>query len=131
VSPHYLSPFLIHLLSLFFFFSSRDRFRFRLITSISCFSKNYLSRSLSKMFANKENLVLQAPITSKANPKTPAPGKSSLKTPFKVPLNDENVIGVVNLKTGKKGFLAGRDASSFITPVGKTYIHAKYRHTLN
>jgi len=69
------------------------------------------------MLANKENIVLHAPQPGKANPKTPAPGKMATKTPFKIPLDDEN--STVLPKTGKKGIFAGKDPSQFVTPVGE------------
>ncbi|KAF8252620.1 hypothetical protein K440DRAFT_657829 [Wilcoxina mikolae CBS 423.85] len=68
------------------------------------------------MLANKENVVLHAPQAGRAHPKTPAPGKMATKTPFKIPLNDENTTALP--KTGKKTLFAGRDPSQFVTPAG-------------
>ncbi|KAF8538520.1 hypothetical protein BDD12DRAFT_806052 [Trichophaea hybrida] len=68
------------------------------------------------MLAIKENFVLHAPQAGKAHPKTPAPGKMATKTPFKIPLNDENTTALP--KTGKKTLFVGRDPSQFTTPAG-------------
>ncbi|KAI5795048.1 hypothetical protein EDC01DRAFT_629802 [Geopyxis carbonaria] len=67
---------------------------------------------------NKENAVLEAPYGGKASLKTPGPGKMNSKTPFKIPLNDENGVGTLHPKTGKKNLFSGHDASQFVTPVG-------------
>jgi hypothetical protein len=68
---------------------------------------------------NKENVVLQAPQAGKVNPKTPGPSRLAAKTPFRIPLNDENGTGTVMLKTGKKNLFAGKDPALFVTPVGE------------
>ncbi|CCX32305.1 hypothetical protein FPQ18DRAFT_377203 [Pyronema domesticum] len=60
---------------------------------------------------NNENAILQAPS------KTSGPNKMLAKTPFKMPLNDENGAGEMFPKTGgKKTFLAG--PAAFMTPMG-------------
>jgi len=50
---------------------------------------------------------------------TKTPGNKAPKTPFKVPLNDENVF-----KQGGKSVLKGKggkaDDNAFVTPAGKT-----------
>lgn len=67
------------------------------------------------MFAlSKENVVLDA---GKANPKTPGPAKLASKTPFKIPLNDENGLAA-HPKTGKKAIFF-QDPSKFVTPIGE------------
>ena len=77
-----------------------------------------LSMPATMMLANKENAVLHAPGHGKANPKTPGPGKMvAAKTPFKIPLNDENTT--VLPKTGRRTLFAGKDPSQFVTPVGE------------
>lgn len=64
---------------------------------------------------NKENdLLTHGPHKGKMNAKTPGPPKLHPKTPFKIPLNDENV----EAKTAKKGLFGGKDPSLFVTPVG-------------
>ena len=70
-------------------------------------------------------------------PKTP--GHQAPKTPFKIPLNDENAAhgnktrkvggkGDENHATGRKGML--QDKSAFVTPLGTT-IDAKSREIVN
>jgi hypothetical protein len=67
---------------------------------------------------NQENVVIAPPTGGKAF-QTPAPGKMAMKTPFKIPLNDENGGSALHPKTDKKpSIFAGRDPSAFITPVG-------------
>jgi len=61
---------------------------------------------------NKENAVLHAPQHGKTD-------GLNAKTPFKIPLNDENIASTVHPKTGKKSIFAGRDPSFFVTPVGE------------
>jgi hypothetical protein len=86
--------------------------------------------------SDQENLVqahLQAAASKPLNQgtakaynatKTPAAGKGLPKTPFKVPLNDENVtlnFGKTVLKTNGKGAdltVKKGDKSSFVTPAG-------------
>ncbi|RPA93992.1 hypothetical protein L873DRAFT_1815133 [Choiromyces venosus 120613-1] len=64
--------------------------------------------------ANKENdLIVHGPHMGKINAKTPGPSKLHPKTPFKIPLNDENAAG----KTGKKALFVGKDPSLFVTPI--------------
>lgn len=75
------------------------------------------SMPATMMLANKENAVLHAPGHGKANPKTPGPAKMAAKTPFKIPLNDENTTLLA--KTGKKTAFVGRDLPQFVTPVGE------------
>ena len=83
-------------------------------------------------YRDQENLVHghQAAAASKAlnHPKTP--GNKALKTPFKVPLNDENNANAFatgkagktaakgNLTVGKKSALG--DKSNFVTPMGSS-----------
>ncbi|PWW75156.1 hypothetical protein C7212DRAFT_325083, partial [Tuber magnatum] len=64
--------------------------------------------------ANKENaLIVPGQHLGKINAKTPGPSKLHPKTPYKIPLNDENVAG----KTGKKALFVGKDSSLFATPI--------------
>jgi len=66
--------------------------------------------------ANKENdIILHGPHLGKINAKTPGPSKLHPRTPYKVPLNDENVAG----KTSKKSLFIGKDSSLFVTPIGE------------
>ncbi|KAA8909306.1 hypothetical protein FN846DRAFT_623078 [Sphaerosporella brunnea] len=73
-------------------------------------------------YNNQENVVSQAPQggNGKALLQTPAPGKMAMKTPFKIPLkNDENGAGSMHPQTGgKKSIFAGKDPLQFVTPVG-------------
>lgn len=90
------------------------------------------------MFAarvNQENAIHEQQIAAAAKPLNQGvkglapktPGNNNAKTPFKVPLNDENVTFGLG-KTGGKGkqdglFGEGKpgkvDKSAFVTPVGK------------
>ena len=61
--------------------------------------------------------------------KTPGPANRAPKTPFKIPLNDENAIQAtgkgkaVNVKTNGKLFTNGKkgdgDKNAFVTPAGR------------
>lgn len=51
------------------------------------------------------------------------PGPRAPKTPFKVPLNDENATfrtGKSGMKTVGKGTAGGFEKNAFVTPAGKT-----------
>ncbi|KAL7267757.1 hypothetical protein RUND412_009642 [Rhizina undulata] len=67
------------------------------------------------MFVNRENVLLQGSQTGRTNPRTPGP--SNFKTPFKIPVNDENGLETIRKTGGPKNLFAG-NPEMFITPVG-------------
>jgi len=95
-----------------------------LLPNLPAFCKHYINLYLIvhkpqygfiMLAANKENDVLHVPHLGKVNTKTPGPSKLHLRTPYKVPLNDENIAG----KTSKKTLFVGKDSSLFVTPIGE------------
>ncbi|CUS14554.1 unnamed protein product [Tuber aestivum] len=66
--------------------------------------------------ANKENaLNAHVPHLGRINARTPGPSKLHPKTPYKVPLNNENVAR----KAGKQTLFVGNESSQFVTPIGE------------
>jgi hypothetical protein len=61
------------------------------------------------------------------------PGNKAPKTPFKVPLNDENAIygGKSGLKTNGGKAKPTLDKSAFITPAGSSLDHSQNQHHQN
>ena len=87
-------------------------------------------------FRDQENLIHEGQAAAAAKPQnqgirqlqSKTPGQKAPKTPFKIPLNDENaalggktgvrpgIKGDENMGTAKKGMLHDKDA--FVTPMG-------------